>query len=173
MSEAQAIAHNEVTKDTGIGGGSAAIFVSALTLICYLRWRRRKSKSVMQKVEKSNKVNAERGETPESSAQNGSTKMLPVDAAAHDAKIEDAILHIPEDVNEEAENATGKKEVVKVQGKKCEEKCVFLFFFIFMGCFPFFGGMYLLVQAILFSTDAYVCGCGCSSDGKSIPLPPA
>jgi hypothetical protein len=161
MSEAQAIAHNEVTKDTGIGGGSASILFSALTLICYLRWRRRKSKSVMQKVENSNKVNAERGETPESSAQNGSTKMLPVDAAAHDATIEDAILHIPEDVNEEAENATGKKEVEKVQGKKCEEKFVFLFFFIFVFCFPFFGGMYLLVQAILFSTDAYVCGCGC------------
>jgi len=154
MSEAQAIAHNQVTKDTNIGMGAALISILALSMIFYLCSRRRKSKPVMQKVENSNKVNAERGETPESSAQNGPTTMVPVDAAAHDVKIEDAILHIPEDVNEEAENATGKKEVVKGKNKWCLLGGFFIWFFFFS------GGILALMLGILLSTDAYVCGCG-------------
>merc|ERR1712086_180886 len=124
--------------------------IAVMIIIAALRLcsRRCKSKPVMQKVENSNKVNAARGETLESSAQNGSTEMVPVDAAAHDEKIEDAVLHNPEDVNEEAENAKGKTHF-----------CVW----VFVGC-PilsiFFGGIALLVIGILMSTDAYVCGCG-------------
>merc|ERR1712028_140667 len=151
MSEAQAIAHNQSAKDSSINGGAAMIIIAVMIIIAALRLcsRRCKSKPVMQKVENSNKVNAARGETLESSAQNGATEMVPVDAAAHDENIEDAILHNPEDVNEEAEaeNAKGKTF------------CCLLV----VGC-PicsiFFGGITLLVLGILISTDAYVCGCG-------------
>merc|ERR1712086_644136 len=124
--------------------------IAVMIIIAALRLcsRRCKSKPVMQKVENSNKVNAARGETLESSAQNGSTEMVPVDAAAHDEKIEDAILHNPEDVNEEAENAKGKT----------------VYLWVFIGCpmfFTFLGGITLLVMGILISTDAYVCGGRC------------
>jgi len=113
MSEAQAIAHNQVTKDTNIGLGAAMISISALSMIFYLCWRRRKSKPVKQKVENSNKV------------------------------------------NEEAENATGKKEVVNGKNKWCLLGGFFIWFLFFS------GGIYLLVSVgILGSTDAYVCGCG-------------
>jgi hypothetical protein len=133
------------------------IAVMTLGMILFMfKSRRCKSKPVMQKVENSNKVNAVRGETLESSAQNGSTEVVPVDAAAHDEKIEDAILHNPEDVNEEAENAKGNEEAENAKGKTC---CLW----VFVGC-PlfsiFFGGITLLVFGILISTDAYVCGCG-------------
>jgi len=105
----------------------------------------------MQKVENSNKVNAARGDTLESSAQNGSTEMVPFDAApvdapAHDEKIEDAILHNPEDVNEEAENAKRRTCILRIFG--------FLVFVMII------GGIVLLVVGILTSTDEYVCGCG-------------
>jgi len=98
----------------------------------------------MQEVENPNKVNVARAET--SSGPNGSAEMVPVNAAAHNAKIEDAILHNPGDVNEKAR----KKEMFV--------PC--LFFGIW--CFFFAGSIMVLVFGILTSTGAYVHGCGSS-----------
>lgn len=129
------------------------IAVMTLGMILYCR---RSRKPVMQKVENSNKVNAARGETLESSAQNGSTEMVPVDAAAHDENIADAILHNPEDVNEEAEKGCSKKE-----------KTCWLWVFVGTFCLFFFGGITMLVIGILSSTDTYVSGCGHQCAGGS------
>lgn len=147
MSEAQAIAHNQSANNSTIIGGAGLIIFAVMTLGMVL-YCGRSRKPVMQKVENSNKVNAVRGETLESSAQNGSTEMVPVDAAAHDENIEDAILHNPEDVNEEAEKGCSKKE-----------KIMWLLVLGGAFCLFFFGGITLLVFGILGSTDAYVSGC--------------